>query len=250
MRLKNKIAVIPGGTAGIGKEIALGYAKEGAVVIVCSRGDEHVNAMTGIIKKSGYEGLSLKVDITKKEEVDAMIDRVVKEYGRVDIMLNSVGFYPATPFLQISREEWHRVMDINLNGSFYCAQAAAHVMVKQRSGRIIFITSGQALHGVALMAHYSASKGALVSFTRALAAELSPLGINVNAIAAGLTTTDMVNNAIPEEYLKIAAQKMAVRRLARPDEYVGIAVLLGSDDGGYITGETIAVDGGHSNVAS
>ena len=249
MRLKGKVAVIPGGTAGIGKEIAVGYAREGAVIVVCSRGEDKVNAMADLLKKNNYEGLSLKVDISQKNQVNELVEQVVKKYGCLDIMLNSVGFYPATPFLQISQEELLKVVDINLNGSFYCAQAAAEVMVKQGTGRIIFVTSSQALHGTALMAHYSATKGALVSLTKALAAELSPLGINVNAIAAGLTTTDMVTGAIPDEYLRMAAQKFPVKRLAHPDEYTGVAVLLGSDEGGFITGETIAVDGGYANAS-
>jgi NAD(P)-dependent dehydrogenase (short-subunit alcohol dehydrogenase family) len=248
MKLKGKVAVIPGGTAGIGEQIALGYAREGATVVVASRNKERVERLSRLLSEMGNNGKGLAVDITKEDQVDSLIAQVINEYGKIDIMLNSAGFYPATPFVNVSKEEWDRVVDINLTGPFYCARAAAREMVKQNSGRIIFITSGQALRGVALMAHYTAAKGALVAMARALAAELGPYGITVNTIAAGLTTTDMVNNSMPPQLLDAIAQAVPMKRLASPAEYVGISVLLASDDGSYITGETIAVDGGGANA--
>jgi NAD(P)-dependent dehydrogenase (short-subunit alcohol dehydrogenase family) len=140
------------------------------------------------------------------------------------------------------------VIDVNLSGPFYCAQAAAKEMIKQKSGRIIFITSGQALRGVPLMAHYSAAKGGLVALARAMASELGVFGITVNTIAAGLTTTDTVNGTLPPELLQGISQQVPLKRLATPDEYNGAAILLASDDGAYITAETIAVDGGTANA--
>ncbi|WP_214659045.1 SDR family NAD(P)-dependent oxidoreductase [Candidatus Formimonas warabiya] len=247
MKLKGKIALIPGGTAGIGEQIALAFAREGATVIVASRNQERVDRVSKAIKAIGTGG-GLVADITKKDQVDKMISQVVKEYGKVDIMLNSAGFYPATPVTQISPEEWQMVMDINLTGPFYCAQAAAKEMVKQKYGRIIFITSGQGLRGVPLMAHYSGAKGGLIALARAMAAELGPYGITVNTIAAGLTTTDMVNNNLPPQLLEAVAQNVPVKRLAVPEEYNGAAILLASEDGSYITGETLAVDGGSVNA--
>ena len=248
MRLKDKVAIVTGGVAGIGKEITLGYIREGATVVVVDCDADNVNKMSLEFKDMGHKGLSFVVDVTKRPEVDQMVEKVIKEFGKIDILVNCAAIYPATPFLNITEEEWVNVIDIDLNGVFRCTQAVAIEMVKKASGRIINITSGQGLLGIPLMAHYTAAKGGLVSITRALAAELSPLGINISAIAPGLTSTERVTQALPPEYLEAMGQFAAMRRIGRPDEYVGIAILLASDEGSYITGETIAVDGGSTNV--
>lgn len=197
MKLAGKVAVVPGGTAGIGKEIALAYAKEGAVVVVMSRSKDKVAAMEKLLKETGSEkSFGIAVDISNEDAVIEAFKQVKETCGKIDIMLNSAGIYPVAAFVETTKEEWNRVIDVNLNGPFYCAREAAKYMIPQKSGRIIFITSGQALRGEALMAHYSASKGALVALARALAAELGPHGITVNTIAAGLTTTDTVNSSM------------------------------------------------------
>lgn len=243
MKLKGKVALIPGGTSGIGEQIAYAFAREGATVVVASRSRERVESVSNVIKDIGQGG-GVTVDITDPDQVEAMIAQIIADYGKIDIMLNSVGVYPVTPVAQISPDELKRVIDINLCGPFYCAQAAAKEMSKQKYGRIIFITSGQALRGVPLMAHYSAAKGGLVALARAMASELGNFGITVNTIAPGLTTTEMVDNNFPPEFLETIAQNVPVKRLASPDEYNGVAVMLASDEGSYITGVTIAVDGG------
>lgn len=249
MKLKGKVAVIPGGTAGIGKEIALAYAREGAAVVVMSRNQERVLAVEKLLRENGTDqSMGIAVDISNEEAVISAFQRVYEKFGKIDIMLNSAGIYPVAAFTQTTGEEWKRVLNVNLNGPFYCAREAAKYMVEKKSGRIIFVTSGQALKGEALMAHYSASKGALVALARAMAAELGPLGITVNTIAAGLTLTDTVNQGMPPELLENAPKGFPLQRMARPDEYNGIAVLLASDEGAYITAETIAVDGGSSNA--
>jgi NAD(P)-dependent dehydrogenase (short-subunit alcohol dehydrogenase family) len=247
MKLKDKIAIITGGAAGIGKEIALGYVREGAKVVVVDIAAENLEKMQKELKP-GNHGIALKVDITKRTEVDQMVETVVKEFGKIDILVNCAAIYPNVPFMEITEEDWLQVIDIDLNGVYRCTQAAAAVMLKQGSGRIINISSGQALTGVPLMAHYTAAKGGLISLTRALAAELSPLGINVNCVAPGLTATEHVKSSLPPQFLDAIGKATTIGRLARPEEYVGICVLLASDDGSYITGETIAVDGGQTNV--
>jgi NAD(P)-dependent dehydrogenase (short-subunit alcohol dehydrogenase family) len=188
------------------------------------------------------------VDVTKRAEVDEMVGKVASELGTIDILVNCAAIYPNVPFMQITEEDWLKVIDIDLNGVYRCTQAVVGVMLKQGSGKIINISSGQAFLGVPLMAHYSAAKGGLISMTRALAAELSPLGINVNCVAPGLTATEHVKRDIPPQYLEAMAGACTLGRLARPDEYVGICVLLACDDASYITGETIAVDGGLTQV--
>ncbi|MDR1069235.1 MAG: SDR family oxidoreductase [Gracilibacteraceae bacterium] len=247
MRLKGNVALIPGGTSGIGEQIALAFAREGATVVVASRNRERVDKVTQAIKSIGQGG-GIVADITSPDQAEGMVTQVVAEYGKIDILLNSAGFYPVTPFTQITPEEWHSVIDVNLSGPLYCAVAAAKEMVKRNYGRVIFITSGQGLRGVPLMAHYSAAKGGLIALARAMAAELGPHGVTVNTIAAGLTTTDMVNTTMPPQFLEMIAQNIPVKRLAVPDEYNETAILLASKEAGYITAVTIAVDGGTSNA--
>ena len=248
MKLNGKVALITGGTAGIGEQIAHGFVREGATVIVASRNRERVANVSRALKELGNAADGMVIDITDRDQVAGMIADVVRRHDKLDIMLNSAGFYPATPVLQIPAPEWEQVVKINLTGPFYCAQLAAEVMVRQKSGRIIFLTSGQALRGVPLMAHYSASKGGLVALARAMASELGIHGITVNTIACGLTTTDMVNSHIPPEFQKMVAEMVPLKRLAAPEEYTDIAVLLASGGGSYITGETIAADGGVVNA--
>lgn len=249
MRLKDKVALIPGGTSGIGEQIAYAFAREGATVVVASRSRERVERVGNAIKEIG-QGEGITADITDPDQVRAMVAQVIADYGKIDIMLNTVGVYPATPIEQISPEELQNVININLIGPFYCAQAAAKEMKKQRYGRIIFISSGQALRGVPLMAHYSAAKGGLVALARVLASELGPFGITVNTIAAGLTTTDEVKKSFPPDFLETVAQAVPLKRVASPGEYNGVAVMLASDEGAYITGVTIAVDGGITQADS
>ncbi len=243
MRLKDKVAIITGGVAGIGKEIALGYVKEGAKVVAIDVAADAVEAMDQELK-AGNNGMALQVDITKRAEVDAAVGKVASELGSIDILVNCAAIYPNVPFMQITEEQWMQVIDVDLNGAFRVTQAVAGVMLQQGSGKIVNISSGQALMGVPLMAHYSAAKGGMISLTRALAAELSPLGINVNCVAPGLTATEHVKAMLPPEYLGAMGQAATLGRMANPDEYVGICVLLGSDEASYITGETIRVDGG------
>lgn len=248
MRLKDKIAVIPGGTSGIGKEIALGFIKEGATVIVASRNEKRVCEMQKLFNDMKHDGCSLQIDISDKDDVEDLMEYVNDKYGHIDILVNSAGYFPITNALDITQEEWSRVVNINLNGAFLCAQAAARYMTAQKHGRIIFITSGQGLMGIPLMAHYSAAKGGVIALSRALAAEWGKDNITVNTIAPGPTETEHVKNDFPAEFLEKQKNTIALKRLGQPDDCTGLAVLLGSDEGGYITGTTIPVDGGIVNT--
>lgn len=248
MKLQGKVAVIPGGTSGIGKEIALRFINEGATVVVASRGEKRVQEMQTIFDEMKHDGCSLQLDISNKNDVEQFMQNVYEKYGHIDILLNSAGYFPITNALDINVEEWSKVLDINLSGAFWCAQAAASYMVKQKYGRIIFITSGQGIVGIPLMAHYSAAKGGVISLARALAAELGAYNITVNTIAPGPTATEHVSNDFPKEFLEKQAQSIALKRLGKPDDCCGLAILLGSEEGQYITGTTIPVDGGIVNT--
>lgn len=248
MKLQGKVAVIPGGTSGIGKEIALRFINEGATVVVASRGEKRVQEMQAIFDEMKHDGCSLQLDISNKSDVEQFMQNIYEKYGHIDILLNSAGYFPITNALDINVEEWSKVLDINLSGAFWCAQTAASYMVKQKYGRIIFITSGQGIVGIPLMAHYSAAKGGVISLARALAAELGAYNITVNTIAPGPTATEHVSNDFPKEFLEKQAQSIALKRLGKPDDCCGLAILLGSEEGQYITGTTIPVDGGIVNT--
>lgn len=173
------------------------------------------------------------------------MEHVHTKYGSVDILVNSAGYFPIAKALDIGSEQWSKVIGINLDGAFWCAQAAAY-MVKQQYGRIIFIASGQGIQGIPLMAHYSAAKGGVLALTRALAAEWGPCHITVNAIAPGPTATEHVKNDFLQAFLEKQAQNIALKKLGHPGDCTGLAILLASDEGSYITGTTIPVDGGLS----
>ncbi len=248
MKLKGKIAIIPGGNSGIGKEIAFGFLEEGATVITASRNEKRVAKMQKLFTALGYTGCSLQVDITNKNCVEDLMKYVNHKYGHIDIVLNSAGYFPINDSLDITQEEWSKVIDINLNGAFWCAQAAAKYMIKQEYGRIIFITSGQGIMGIPLMAHYSAAKGGVITLAKALAAEWGKYNITVNTIAPGPTATEHVNNDFPKEFLDKQSRSIALKRLGNPNDCTGLAILLASDEGSYITGATIPVDGGITNT--
>lgn len=243
MKLEGKVALVPGGTKGIGLEIAKAYAAEGAKVIVASRKQENVDTAVAEIGAFG-EADGIACDISDPAATQKLVADVVEKYGRIDVFLNSAGIYPNTDFKEISAEEAQAVFNIDLIGPFFAAQAVARQMIEQKSGSIIFITSGQGLRGVPLMAHYSAAKGGLIALARAMAAELGVYGIRVNTIAAGLTATDTVNANIPADFIGIVVENIPLKRMGKPTDYNGCAVLLASDEGSYITGTTIPVDGG------
>jgi 3-oxoacyl-[acyl-carrier protein] reductase len=245
MRLKGKVAVVPGGTSGIGKAIALGFAKEGATVVVAGRNEGRVKETETELKALGSEGFGAICDIIDESQVQALMNQAKEKFGRIDVMLNSAGAFPAKPFLKMTTEEWLDVLNLNLNGPFYCAKAVAPLMVEQKWGRIIFITSAQGLRGIPLMAHYTAAKGGIIAMARCLAAELGPYNITVNTIAAGLTLTGPVTGGLhTQKELDFLASTMPNKRLGVAEDYVGYAVLLASDEGSHITANTLAIDGG------
>jgi len=245
MKLMEKVAVIPGGTAGIGLAIAKGYVKEGASVIVAGRNEARAKDAEAQLKELGNKGYSAICDITDEAQVNALMEQVKEKMGRIDIMVNSAGVFPAAPFLKMTSKEWKENMDINLHGPFYCARAVAPMMAEQKWGRIIFITSAQGLRGIPLMSHYTAAKGGIIAFTRCIASELGPYNITVNTIAAGLTLTGPVTGGLhSDEELNFLATLMPNKRLGVAEDYVGYAVLLASDEGSHITANTLAIDGG------
>jgi len=247
--LTDKVAIVTGARRGIGRGIALALAEAGADVTVSDISLEECQKVVEEIEAMDRKGLAVKCDVTQKAEVEEMVAQTVKEFGRVDILVNNAGILGGfKPFLELTEEEWDRVLEINLKGQFLCSQAAAKEMVKNKWGRIIniaSIASGQTGIGYPLIAHYCASKGGITALTEALALELSPQGINVNAIGPGVIETDMTKGMLADEKTQQGIlMRVPKGRVGRSEDIGAAAVFLASDEADYITGATLFVDGG------
>lgn len=248
LELKNKIAIITGARRGMGKADALLLAKAGAKIVVSDISQEECQQVVDEIKNSGGEAIAVKCDVSKKEEVDEMIKRTVEEFGKVDILVNNAGICQFKPFLDLTEEEWDKTIDINLKGYFFCAQAAAKEMAKQKSGVIVNIASiamGQIGVGFPAISHYCASKGGIVAMTEAMALELAPYNIRVNAIAPGAIDTPMAASLKDDPKVAEATMmRVPLKRMGKPEEIANTVLFLASDGSSYMTGSTVVVDGG------
>lgn len=247
--LTGKVALITGARRGIGKGIAQALAEAGADVVISDIDlEESQKTAREISQATGRKTLAIKCDVTKKDEVENLARQTVEKFGRLDILVNNAGIYQPKPFLELSEEEWDRTLDINLKGEFLCAQAAAREMVKNKWGRIIniaSIASGQTGVGVQLATHYCASKGGITAMTEALALELGPLGIRVNAVGPGLVETAMTEGWDQDEAVKQGVlARIPVGRPGQPKDIAAVVVFLSSDEADYVNGATIFVDGG------
>ncbi len=232
----------------MGKSHVLFLARQGAKVAVTDISQEECQSVVDEIKSEGGEAVAFKMDVSNKDNVGAVFDEVVKQFGRLDILVNNAGIYTDKPALEMTEEEWDKMININLKGEFLCAQRAAKEMAKNNWGRIINISSiasGGVGIGMAGGAHYSASKGGVIGMTEALAGEWAPLGINVNAIAPGAIDTPMVSaSQISEEEMKEMLASIPLKRIGKPEEVSAAVVFLASEEASYVTGATIYVDGG------
>lgn len=247
MLIKNKVAIITGSAQGIGKAIAQLFCQEGADCILADIDLEQVKKSAEEISKStGRKCIPLKVDISKKTDVDNMVSNAVAEFGRVDILVNNAGVLLHRLILDMTEEEWDRVIDIDMKGCFLCSQAAAREMVKRKSGKIIHISSCSAKKPTLEEAAYSAAKAGVLGFNRILAAELGPYGINCNSILPGATDTEMVRSTFltSKEVEQEWIDKTALKRLGKPRDIARVALFLASYLSDHITGEGIVVSAG------
>jgi NAD(P)-dependent dehydrogenase (short-subunit alcohol dehydrogenase family) len=246
MRLTDKVAVITGGAAGIGFAYARRFLAEGARVVVADIADPV--AAAGKVD-GGERALGIVTDVSDSASVQAMVEAAVARFGRIDVLVNNAAlFAPLTPkaFDEIPETEWDRVMAVNVKGVWNCARAVSPVMRRQGSGRIINVASAIVAKGTALLMHYVTSKGAVVAMTRALARELGPAGIAVNAVAPGLILSDTVqaNPDIAAFQRAAVMQSRSLKREAFPEDVEGTVVFLASDDSAFMSGQTLIVDGG------
>src|SRR4030042_703360 len=246
MKLKGKIALITGSTRGIGKEFAMGFAKEGADVIVNGRNLEKAKVVTKELESLGVRSLAIGADVSLSQDVTRMVEEAINSFERIDILVNNAGI---NPFIleaeKIKEEGWDQVLDVNLKGVFLCCQAVGRKMIEQGGGKIINISSGAGILGEQGFLPYSVSKAGVIMLTRVLAYEWSKYHIRVNAIAPGFVAGGMNTPILNKEVLVSGlTQKVPIKRLGTPQEIVNVALFLASDDSSYINGTTIVADGG------
>lgn len=252
MRFKNKVAIISGGTAGMGKAAAIGFAKEGASVVINGRNEERLNRTAEEIRAVGGAVTTAQGDITKSKSIKAIVAKALEQYGKVDILFNYVGgdpdLGPLKPFTEQTEGFWDRMIDINLKSTILLCRAVIDSMIRQKYGKIINTGAIAGRIGGPRMALYSAVKGGVIAFTKALALEMAPYHINVNCVSPGSIDTPGFNKIFADVNKNEAASITALKRVGRPEEVASAVLYLASDDAAFITGQTLAVDGGATMV--
>jgi 3-oxoacyl-[acyl-carrier protein] reductase len=243
MLLKDRVALVTGGARGIGRAIALLFAKEGANVVVADINLEEAEKTSGEVEALGRKSLALKLDVTSFINAEEAVNKILDKLGKVDILVNNAGITKDALLLRMSEIDWDAVLNVNLKGTFNCSKAVSRAMIKQRSGRIINIASIIGIIGNPGQANYSASKAGIIALTKTMAKELASRNINVNAVAPGFIQTEMTAK-LPEEVKEKMLQAIPLGKLGSPEDVAHLCLFLASPDSDYITGQTIVVDGG------
>ena len=252
-RLDDRVIIVTGGAQGIGKAYCEGLAREGAKVVVADLNSEAAGALVRSLGEDGKDALAVTADVSNPDDTDRMVSETLARFGRIDGLVNNAAIYQRPglfrgPFDQIPVDEWDRVMAVNLRGIFLCCRAVISHMKERGSGKIINISSGTVANGTPNFAHYVTSKAGVIGFTRSVAREMGPYGININAIAPGYTLSmdegDVDDNVRATDQRSVNSR--ALGRSERPEDLVGTVIFLCSSDSDFITGQTMAVDGGVS----
>ncbi len=241
--LNGKTAIVTGASRGIGAAIAHRLCEVGANVVICSRSTESVSQTANVLKDKGYTTHAMAADISKKEDVAALIEETIEQFLKIDILVNNAGITRDMLLMRLKDEDWDAVLQTNLTGTMYCTRAVLRPMIRQKSGRIINISSVIGLMGNAGQASYAAAKAGIIGLTKTTAKEVGTRGITVNAIAPGFITTDMTAK-IPEEFQKKLLELIPLQNFGTPEDVADTVCFLASDAARYITGQTLQVDGG------
>jgi 3-oxoacyl-[acyl-carrier protein] reductase len=244
MLLKGQVAIVTGGTRGIGKAICLLFAEQGATVVANFSKD--VKAAEDLKKEAESRGLSLglfRADVTQVDQVKAMVEEISAQYGKIDILVNNAGLVRDNFLMLMSDEDWESLVRTNLTSLFYCCRIVIRKMIPQRKGKIINIASISGMMGTPGRVNYAATKGGMISFTKSLARELGSFNIHVNAVAPGLIESEVVSK-MPKEKLAAIIKSSSLGRVGKPEEVAQAVLFLASEHSNYITGQTIVVDGG------
>jgi len=243
MQLANQVAIITGGARGIGREIALAFAREGADLALFDVNPEPLEATAGELRELGRRAEGLIVDVTDGKQVEDGVAKVLDKLGRIDILINNAGITKDSLLIRMDDAQWDRVLDINLKGTFLCTRAVAKHMLKQRRGRIVSVASIVGIIGNPGQANYAASKAGIIGMTKSVAKELASRGITCNAIAPGFIKTEMTE-ALPEEAKQRLQSAIPMGTLGEPRDVAQAALFLVSEAARYITGHVLVVDGG------
>lgn len=235
MKLKDKVALVTGGGRGIGREIAIVFAGEGAKIAISARSSDQLDEVVKEITDIGGDAIALPADVANEEDVHEIVEETMRKFGRIDILVNNAGILHPGPIVSVDSEEWRRVIEVNLLGTFYCSKAVTPILISRGWGRIINISSRSGKIGHPFMTAYCASKHGVVGFTKALAEELTPFNITVNAICPGLVDTDMATETVREQ---------VGDKLIKPSQIAELALYLAGDAASAITGEAINIFGG------
>ena len=241
---EKQVVLVTGGSRGIGKAIALKYAKEGYNIVLNYLSDNtDVEELTTEFKENGAEVLCVKADVSKASEVDELVEKAIQKFGRIDVLVNNAGVTKDTLLMRMKEEDFDKVVNINLKGTFLVTKAVIPYMMKKRSGRIINLSSVVGVAGNAGQSNYAASKAGIIGFTKSLAKEVASRNIRANCVAPGFIATDMTSVLSDEVKANINSQ-IPMKRMGTPEDVANVVYFLGSEESSYVTGQTIHIDGG------
>lgn len=246
LNLEGKVSIVTGGSRGIGKSIALKLAQAGSTVAIFDILEKEGKDTAEQVVSSGGKADFYRVNVTSEEDIKIAVGRVLENYGKVDFLINNAGITSRYSFTELSFDVWKKTIDVNLTGAFLCCREVIPSMIKQKSGRIVFISSASSITGSGGGAHYASSKGGINSLVRALARELAEYNILVNAVAPRNIEAETLDDIYTKEQIEALCKKIPLRRLGKPEEVAGVVLFLCSSFSTYITGQIIIVDGGRT----
>ena len=243
MIFKDRVSLITGGARGIGREIALAFAREGSDIVICDVNQDALNDTKKDIEALGRKAETFVVDVTNLSQVEDMVNKTLDKFQKIDILINNAGITRDALIVRMSEQDFDSVIAVNLKGTFNCTKALAKVMMKQRYGKIVSISSIIGIMGNAGQANYAASKAGIIGITKSVAKELASRNVNVNAIAPGFIETDMTAK-LPENVKSQMLSYIPLNRFGKASDVADLAMFLASDASSYITGQVIKIDGG------